>query len=269
MSEKTNIHVLSIAIKDSEQQAQLVSIDGNKTITTSLLVATVFDKEHKDVLKAIRNLGCSEDFNQRNFAPVDYLDAKGEKRPAFNMTKDGFAILAMGFTGEKAMQFKEAYIAEFNRMEKQLKGYKPEPTPQDHFIKNHKAACLLFKDRTSRLRYANQLTLEQTGFDVMNHAGLYLPEQNPVLNRLLSTDIDGKTIQQLCDAVHYQRLDAPNAKTILSGLWLRVHQGKLYIGNRCPFITDRKTLQDTPNAVKNACVYMNNQTTRATIINLY
>lgn len=249
----------------------LVELHDKKAVTTSLKVAEIFGREHKNVLRDIRELECSAEFNALNFEPVGYLDAKGEKRQMFEMTKNGFVFLAMGFTGAKAAQFKEAYIAEFDRMEKQLKGYKPEPTPQDHFIKNHKAACLLFKDRVSRLRYANQCTLEQTGVDIMAHAGVYLPEQHPILNRLLNIELDSKTIQQLCDAVQYQQLDSQNAKTILSGLWLRLHQGKLYIGNKCPFITsdDRKVLKDTPNVTSNAVVYMNGNSTRATIINLY
>ncbi|EBA6490188.1 Rha family transcriptional regulator, partial [Salmonella enterica] len=51
---------------------------------------------------------------------VEYIDAKGEKRPMYEMTKDGFVFLVMGFTGKKAAAFKEAYIAEFNRMEAEL-----------------------------------------------------------------------------------------------------------------------------------------------------
>lgn len=88
----------------------------------SLQVARIFEKQHKDVLETIRritspNSGLSEDFNQRNFRLVKYTDAKGEKRPAYAMTRDGFTLLAMGFTGKKAMQFKEAYIKRFNEME--------------------------------------------------------------------------------------------------------------------------------------------------------
>ncbi|WP_341538063.1 Rha family transcriptional regulator [Sodalis glossinidius] len=62
---------------------------------------------------------------------VDYVDAKGEKRPMFEMTKDGFVFIVMGFTGKKAAAFKEAYIAEFNRMEPELYSipkYKPQAT---------------------------------------------------------------------------------------------------------------------------------------------
>ena len=94
-----------------------VRVAREQVVVSSRDVARVFEKEHKDVLKSIRNLACSGEFNERNFAPVVYVDAKGEERPEVLMTRDGFTILAMGYTGDRAMQFKEAYIAEFNRME--------------------------------------------------------------------------------------------------------------------------------------------------------
>lgn len=93
-----------------------VSEDGTSLKTNSRFVAEVFGRLHKDVLKAIDNLDCSEEFNGRNFAPVEYIDAKGETRRMVEMTFDGFVFLVMGFTGAKAAAFKEAYIAEFNRM---------------------------------------------------------------------------------------------------------------------------------------------------------
>ncbi|MCR2507039.1 Rha family transcriptional regulator, partial [Salmonella enterica] len=73
-----------------------------------------------DVLKMIRGLDCSPEFTARNFAVSDYTDASGRKLPCYQITRDGFAFLAMGFTGKRAAQFKEAYINAFNQMEKQL-----------------------------------------------------------------------------------------------------------------------------------------------------
>lgn len=80
----------------------IVQIDDGQMFTTSLIVAEAFEKNHFDVLKAIKNLECSPEFNKRNFAVVEYKDAKGEMRPAYRLTRDGFAFLAMGFTGKKA-----------------------------------------------------------------------------------------------------------------------------------------------------------------------
>lgn len=98
----------------------LVVVDGRIT-TTSLQIAEHFGKRHKNVMQAISNLDCSAEFNRLNFQPVEYLDAKGEKRPCYRITRDGFVFLAMGFTGKEAAQWKEAYITAFNSMEAELR----------------------------------------------------------------------------------------------------------------------------------------------------
>lgn len=92
--------------------------------TTSLIVAERFGKRHDRVLDKIRNLDCSPDFHAHNFVEmiVEVEIGKGAKRqsPAYEMTRDGFTFLAMGFTGKEAAKWKEAYIAAFNRMESAL-----------------------------------------------------------------------------------------------------------------------------------------------------
>lgn len=98
--------------------------------TTSRLIAQKFNKRHSDVLRAITNLDCSQEFNERNFARVEYTDSKGEKRPEFIVTRDGFVFLVMGFTGPEAAKFKEEYLEEFNRMEAILRqGEAPKLLP--------------------------------------------------------------------------------------------------------------------------------------------
>lgn len=99
----------------------IVQIDDGKMFTTSLIVAEAFEKEHKNVLQSIQNLECSTQFNQLNFQPVDYKDAKGEMRPAYRLSRDGFAFLAMGFTGKKAAAWKEKFLEAFNAMEAALR----------------------------------------------------------------------------------------------------------------------------------------------------
>lgn len=98
-------------------------------VTTSRAVAEQFGKNHKEVLRAIENtitqLKETEEgrtFNERNFAPISLRDAKNREKPAYLLTRDGFTLLAMGFTGAKALQFKIAYINAFNRMERFIKG---------------------------------------------------------------------------------------------------------------------------------------------------
>ncbi len=92
---------------------QLVSVD---LTTTSRIVAERFGKQHKDVLRAIRNLECSPEFTERNFALIECIDNSGKKQTEFKISMDGFAFLAMGFTGREAASWKERFIAAFNAM---------------------------------------------------------------------------------------------------------------------------------------------------------
>lgn len=92
------------------------------TVVTSLDVADTFGKRHDNVLKDIRELECSDRFRLLNFEESTYLNKQNHKQPMYYITRDGFTLLAMGYTGEKAMQFKEAYIRQFNAMEKALIG---------------------------------------------------------------------------------------------------------------------------------------------------
>lgn len=102
----------------------IVEADDGGMFTTSLIVAEAFEKEHKDVLKAISNLECSKVFHERNFAPMVYEAeiGSGAKRefPAYRLTRDGFAFLAMGFTGKRAAIWKEKFLEAFNAMERRL-----------------------------------------------------------------------------------------------------------------------------------------------------
>lgn len=111
----------------SQPTENIVEVDEGGMFTTSLIVARAFEKNHYDVLKAITNLECSPEFNERNFAAVEYRDAKGEMRPAYRLTRDGFAFLAMGFTGKKAAAWKEKFLEAFNAMERALTGGREVP----------------------------------------------------------------------------------------------------------------------------------------------
>ncbi|MBG8552316.1 Rha family transcriptional regulator [Hymenobacter guriensis] len=89
--------------------------------TDSLRVAKGFGKSHAHVLRAIDNLECDPQFRQSNFGLAYYLDKQGKKRRSVIMSKDGFAMLVMGFTGKRAATFKQGYIEQFNQMERQLR----------------------------------------------------------------------------------------------------------------------------------------------------
>lgn len=92
-----------------------------RDVTTSLIVAKVFGKEHSKVIRDIESLSCSKSFNAANFGVITYTDARSREQRAYEMTKDGFSFLVMGYTGEKAGQFKELFISEFNKREVMLR----------------------------------------------------------------------------------------------------------------------------------------------------
>lgn len=88
----------------------------------SLYVAKFFEKEHKNVIRDIEKLltpdsGLSTEFGKLNFEPTSYKDVWNRKQKAYAMTRDGFLMLIMGYTGAKAMRIKELYIRRFNEME--------------------------------------------------------------------------------------------------------------------------------------------------------
>ena len=98
-------------------------------VTTSRAVAEQFGKKHFHVLRDIQSLMAELDktedgkaFNQSNFGLIYITDAMNRQKPAYILTRDGFTLLAMGFTGARALQFKIAYINAFNRMEQIIKG---------------------------------------------------------------------------------------------------------------------------------------------------
>lgn len=102
---------------------ELVKINSSgRDVTTSLIVAEVFGKEHRNVLRDIENLSCSDDFRMLNFEHTPYTHPQnGQTYRMYEMTKDGFSFLVMGYTGEKAGKFKEDFINEFNKREALLK----------------------------------------------------------------------------------------------------------------------------------------------------
>lgn len=104
----------------TEKALALVRVENGSLVTDSLIVAEVFGKRHSDVLRAIETLECSPGFTERNFAFSSYLDSSGKSNAYYNITRDGFLYLAMGFTGAEAARWKEAFIVAFNDMETAL-----------------------------------------------------------------------------------------------------------------------------------------------------
>lgn len=101
--------------------SDVVILDRGRSLwTTSLDVAEKFGKRHDNVLRDIQNLECSKEFARLNFEEIFYQDSYGRNQVGYEMTRDGFTFLAMGFKGKRAAQWKEAYINAFNAMERRI-----------------------------------------------------------------------------------------------------------------------------------------------------
>ncbi|EJF9757281.1 Rha family transcriptional regulator [Salmonella enterica] len=172
-----------------------VTIENGRAVTTSQAIAKYFRKRHDDILKKIRLLDCSPEFSARNFAGAEYTDEQGKKRPAYQITKNGFVFLVMGFTGKKAAAFKEAYIAEFDRMENELRQQNPRPAGNDIIHGDGRTLVIRFdehgniKDSQSVPNNACICTvenfkffLEQKGWTLINRSEI----KNMTVEQLLS-----------------------------------------------------------------------------------
>lgn len=117
----TGYHESHINSSSSQiQDRPIVEIKKGMVITNSLDVAKKFGKRHDAVLRDIRNLDCSDRFILHSFVERKYLDGRSKMQPMYEITKDGFTFLVMGFRGKKAAQWKEKYINAFNAMERVL-----------------------------------------------------------------------------------------------------------------------------------------------------
>jgi Rha family phage regulatory protein len=118
--------------------------DKGRDVTTSLIVAEIFGRNHADVLRDIRNLHCSNEFRITNFADclrTIKLEVGESRQKYYEITKDGFSFLVMGYTGAKAGEFKEKLIKEFDKREALLK--------DDDYIINR--ALIVLTNRTKAL----------------------------------------------------------------------------------------------------------------------
>lgn len=101
---------------------ELVEFKADKIVTNSKAVADYFGKENRNVMRDIRKIiSISGDFGALNFERSYYISLQSKKLECFDMTRDGFSVLAMGFSGERALEFKINYLNQFNAMEQHIK----------------------------------------------------------------------------------------------------------------------------------------------------
>ncbi|EFG7411633.1 transcriptional regulator [Escherichia coli] len=171
-----------------------VTIENGRAVTTSVTVAEFFRKLHKNVIQKIEALECSSEFTELNFKPSEYTDSTGRKLPMYQITKNGFVFLVMGFTGKKAAAFKEAYIAEFDRMEAELR--QNNTTPTNKIIPGDGRTLVVRFDKFGNVEFTEtvpdgalvctldtfRLYLEKQGWTLVNRSAI----KNMTVEQLLS-----------------------------------------------------------------------------------
>lgn len=99
----------------------LAIMKDQQAVTSSLQVAEIFNKNHQHILEAIDNLTVENPTVKNLFVEGTYTNSRNRVYREIYMNRDGFTLLAMGFTGKKALHFKMQYINAFNQMEDQIK----------------------------------------------------------------------------------------------------------------------------------------------------
>lgn len=160
----------------------LVSINKqHQSITTSRIVAETFEKNHSHVLRDIRELHCSDEFRTTNFGlmvEMKELPQGGASRSEYyEITKDGFTFLVMGYTGEKAAKFKEMFIEAFNTNEALL-------SSDDYILLRSQE---ILKERVNLLTQQNQI-LKHTNEILEEEKKILLPKAEYTDQVLNSTD---------------------------------------------------------------------------------
>ena len=171
----------------------------DQVLTTSLKVAEVFEKEHKHVLDAVRKLFTAENSAVKQmFQESTYLNERNQSQPMFIMNRDGFTLLAMGFNGKKALDFKIAYIDAFNEMEAELKSQQ---------TKQLSAAESLLQSVQLLVAHERQLAILEHNQKNMQGAisSLYdkvygMQFQTNMIEQKLNNEIDRYTVIGYCSA---------------------------------------------------------------------
>ncbi|EOI0504286.1 Rha family transcriptional regulator [Campylobacter coli] len=156
---------------------------------TSLSVAEVFNKNHKNIIRKINEFP-KDNFTKLNFEPSKYIDSTGRVLPCYKITRDGFSLLVMGFTGEKAYKWKLAFINAFNEMEKRLKNIKAEQMQKLAFRQSLGYKSQL---KQQKLKYENEIKALKYDLEHKNELSLKRKLSNEELlelRKILAHDCD-------------------------------------------------------------------------------
>lgn len=188
--------------------SQLVIIQNRRAVTTSLLVAESFDKRHDNVIRDVENLKTDVLNFEEMFFETETPDSYGRPRKTYLMNRDGFTLLAMGFTGKKALEFKLKYIAAFNQMEDLLL---PQPLSEKEQLKASMRLSLETSEEVETLKVEVSEVKEtvQTLVDTMRIDGGQEAQIRKRGNEAVLGALGGK------DANAYKQL----SKQVFSAFW--------------------------------------------------
>lgn len=130
-----------------------ITNQNGQAVVSSLEVAERFNKEHKNIIRDIRAIqegGLKNELSSM-FYETEYTSVQNKKLPMYLMNRDGFSLLAMGFTGKEALAWKVKYIEAFNKMEETIRSGKTLPNADDE-VKQIRAAAMKMNAETRRFK---------------------------------------------------------------------------------------------------------------------
>ena len=194
----------------------------NQILVSSRVVASTFGKDHSHVMRDIRtiiNSGVDEDFNQSNFGLVNYVDAKGEGRPEYALTRDGFTLLAMGFTGNEAMRFKIAYIKAFNEMETLIR----ERQTTDWLLMRQKGK-LVRREETDAIQLLIPYAIKQGS----KNAKMFYTNYSRLVNSTAGVENGKRNEATFKQLMHISMLEDMITETVLEAMGNGVYYKEIY-----------------------------------------
>lgn len=196
------------SIKHIHKDVVITRSNDGELVVTSRQVAEDFGKQHQHVTQAIENLISENSLLKSMMMESEYTTERGRKYKEYLLTRDGFSLLVMGFTGSRALQWKLKYIEAFNKMEQALKEPQKQLTP----IEMMELQFKILKEQGQKLDEVEEKV------EVLSNSMTIDYGQQEVINRIAKE----RMVQVLGgkDTPAYREL----SKKVFSNLWKRYKQ---------------------------------------------
>lgn len=213
----------------------LILVKNGSPLTTSLLVAERFGKQHKNVLRNIEALIKDEpEFSRLNFEPISYKDASGRGQKHYEMTEEGFAMIAMSFTGKEARSWKIKFISAFQKMRKHLERVgKIYKTPEWQELREYSRLGFKFMNSTLQERRALQ------GKESKQHVFI---NEAKLINSIISDQFRGLDRDNLSKSDLFLISELQRINTMLIAQDIAYQERKAALFNRAALISQQKRL---------------------------